>query len=74
MEKKTIEEAAKEYLNSGKIPNDYQAFIAGTEYQSEQMYSEEDMIQFAKWLFQNSTYHTLFNNSQLLKEWKESKS
>jgi len=47
MEKKKIEEAAKEYLNSGNIPNDYQAFLAGAECQSVQMYSEDEVKQIA---------------------------
>lgn len=33
--KETIEEAAKNYLNSGKIPNDYRSFIEGAKWQQE---------------------------------------
>jgi len=41
--KETIEEAAKNYINSGKIPNDYRSFIKGAKWQQERRYSEEDM-------------------------------
>jgi hypothetical protein len=40
----TLEEAAKTYLNSGKVPNDYQSFIAGAKWQAERRYSEEEVI------------------------------
>jgi hypothetical protein len=50
--KKTVEEAAKEYANGFEY-NDivsntyyvtaYQSFIAGAKYQSEQMYSEQEL-------------------------------
>lgn len=41
--KETIEEAAKNYLNSGKIPNDYRSFIEGAKWQQERSYSDEDI-------------------------------
>ena len=54
MKKKTIEEAAEEYLNNGTQPNDYHAFMAGAEWyannQSEQMYGEEDIIGFLEFI------------------------
>ena len=37
----TLEEAAKIHLNSGKIPNDYQSFIAGAKWQQEQIGNPE---------------------------------
>jgi len=40
----TLEEAAETYLNSGKVPNDYQSFIAGAKWQAERRYSEEEVI------------------------------
>jgi len=40
---KTLEEAAQNHLNSGIIPNNYQSFIAGAKYQSEKLFTEDDM-------------------------------
>ncbi len=40
----TLEEAALNYLNSGIIPNDYHSFIEGAKYQSERMYSKEEVL------------------------------
>ena len=52
MKQETLEEAAKNYLNSGIIPNDYQSFIAGAKYQAERGYSEEDMKEYAEFCVQ----------------------
>ncbi len=42
MEQETLEEAAeRHYINC--IPSDRHSFIAGAEWQSERMYSEEEM-------------------------------
>jgi len=46
LKQETLEQAAKNHLNSGKIPNDYQSFIAGTKWQQERMYS--DMQEYAE--------------------------
>jgi hypothetical protein len=78
MEKKTIEKVAKEYLNSGNISNDYQAFLAGAEWyaknKSEQMYSEEDMIEFAQWVYLEigSNKGKVRTNNELLEQFKKS--
>ena len=41
----TLEEAANNYINSDKTPNDYELFIAGAQWQAERMYSEQDMAE-----------------------------
>ena len=52
--KKTIEEAAKEYANNYFVMQDnhysglMQGFKAGAKYQSEQMYSEEEVNEYAE--------------------------
>jgi hypothetical protein len=43
MNRETIKEAAKAYLNSGKVHNAYASFIDGAAWQAERMYSEEEM-------------------------------
>lgn len=35
MKQETLAEASENYLNSGKIPNDYRSFIAGAKWQQE---------------------------------------
>jgi hypothetical protein len=60
MKQETLEEAAKEFypptttdlICSPKLVRD--AFIAGAKWQSERMYSEEDMIRFAEFV---ATHH-----------------
>jgi hypothetical protein len=70
MEKKTIEEAADKWFQAcGKnIYYDYDsrfAFIAGAKYQSEQMYSEEEV---------NHYVNDVMGGCNLtIKEWKELK-
>ena len=48
MKQETIEESAEKHLNSGKIPNDYQSFIAGAKEQAERMYSDEEFTKSVK--------------------------
>jgi hypothetical protein len=81
MEKKTIEEAAECYLNNND-QNPFTAirdsFKAGAEWyaktQSEQMYSEEDMIEFAQWVYFKigSNKGKVRTNNELLEQFKKS--
>ena len=48
MKKETLEEAAENYSKGWGENNDEKSFIAGAKWQAERMYSEEDMIEFAK--------------------------
>ena len=65
--KQELEEAAVKYRDL-KLPDDlYDGFIAGAKYQAERMYSEEDMIEFGKYLLQlsNSAMSRKFNMKML---------
>ena len=76
-----MEEAAEEYLMNihtkgyGNIVN---AFIAGAEWyaknQSERMYSGEDMIEFAQWVYLEigSNKGKVRTNNELLEQFKKS--
>ena len=72
MEKETLEEAAERNHNEQKL-NTYtpysfnDAFKDGANWQAERMYSEEDMINFAKW----SNRKEDKSKSDLLKIWFE---
>ena len=89
MEKETLEEAAeseafefkvdykpfetdlnyREYAEYGFV----KGFIKGANWQSERMYSEEDMIEFAKWVFLEVGSNTgkSRTNKELFNEWFE---
>lgn len=45
-----IEEAAEKYVEGDNNNRYYNDFIAGAKYQAENMYSEEDMIEFGEWM------------------------
>jgi hypothetical protein len=64
MENKTIEEVAS--FNRG--------YIAGAKNQNEQMYSEEDMIEFAQWVYLEigSNKGKVRTNNELLEQFKKS--
>ena len=65
--KQELEEAAVKYRDL-KLPDDlYDGFIAGAKYQAERMYSEEDIIEFGKYLLQlsNSAMSRKFNMKML---------
>ena len=83
MEKETLEEVAK-IIIPFKQDTDYQntridlnhelrkGFIKGAKWQSERMYSEEDMINFHKWAYQkNRIEESDKTTKELLKEWFE---
>ena len=81
--KETLEEAAENYskitLNKQGLMSDNQVngFIAGAKWQQERMYSEEDMIMFAKWLSELSFNVQHFDErglkpfNELLSIWKK---
>jgi len=70
MEKETLEEAAERAIKSGLF-KDKTLFIAGAKWQAERMYSEEDMIEFAKWVFLEVGSNTgkERTNKELFNEW-----
>ena len=77
----TLEEAAYEYAEPYRCPatneNEYckhdiiSAFNNGAKWQAERMYSEEDMIEFAKWVFLEVGSNTGKDrtNKELFNEW-----
>ena len=73
MKKETLEEAAKNNYPDGDVWTVEQAvirrlaFMNGVNYQAERMYSEEDMIEFGKYLLQlsNSAMSRKFNMKML---------
>jgi len=82
MEKETLEEAAETELrkqnwdttitlpfNGGFI----EGFQQGAKWQAERMYSEEDMLEFAKWVFLEVGSNTGKDrtNKELFNEWFE---
>ena len=78
MKQETLEEVAERYVKSDlkKTPlygmfND--TFIAGAKWMQERMYSEEDMIEFAKWVFLEVGSNTGKDrtNKELFNEWFE---
>ena len=80
MKKENLEEAAEKYYPSypdGIITDEIRAlregFVKGYEVQAERMYSEEDMIEFAVWMYlevgQNLRKER--TNKELFKEWFE---
>ena len=83
MKIETLEEAAISYAvdvntKMGSNKDIYQNFsrldfIAGAEWQAERMYSEEDMIEFAKWVFLEVGSNTGKDrtNKELFNEWFE---
>ena len=74
MEKETLEEAAEEWIKGwGGLSNSKQSFIEGANWQAERMYSEEDMIEFAKWIFLEVGSNTGKDrtNKELFNEWFE---
>jgi len=73
MEKETLEEAAENYSEGWGENNDEKSFIAGAKWQAERMYSEEDMIEFAKWVFLEVGSNTGKDrtNKELFNEWFE---
>lgn len=86
MEKETLEEAAKRYANDWEeihptldsenmtpIAVSKIDFIEGAKWQAERMYSEEDMIEFAKWVFLEVGSNTGKDrtNQELFNEWSE---
>ena len=88
MEKETLEEAAErefllldtEWCRTGdniqenlQLLGHRKSFIAGAKWQAERMYSEEDMIEFAKWVFLEVGSNTGKDrtNKELFNEWFE---
>jgi hypothetical protein len=82
MKEETIEEAAERLFNNFQKENPIISkkdirpfklgFIKGTKWQSERMYSEEDMINFHKWTYQkNRIEESDKTTKELLKEWFE---
>jgi hypothetical protein len=85
MNKETIEEAAKSNYDKKTarlpVPTSHwinseflqvQNFIEGAKWMKEQMYSEEDLISFAHFYFQeefNSTMQTSKSTGEILQEW-----
>jgi hypothetical protein len=72
-QKETLEEAAKRIYGSDASKDvEYYAFILGAKWQQERMYSEEDLISFAHFYFQeefNSTMQTSKSTGEILQEW-----
>jgi hypothetical protein len=72
-EQDPIEEASWKYNPLRKLDGEFirAAFVAGAKHQAEKMYSEEDMIEFAVWVYlevgQNSGKER--TNKELFKEW-----
>ena len=79
MEKETLEEAAEHNYPGGDVWTEEQAVIRrlafknGANWQAERMYSEEDMIEFAKWVFLEVGSNTgkSRTNKELFNEWFE---
>ena len=77
MEKETLEEAAENYAQQNAsgflVEIKAKAFIFGAKYQSERMYSEEDMIEFAIWVYLEigSSKNKERTNKELFDEWFE---
>jgi hypothetical protein len=73
--KENLEEVAKRIYGSDESKDvEYYAFIAGAKWQQERMYSEEDLISFAHFYFQeefNSTMQTSKSTDEILQEWFE---
>lgn len=76
MEKETLKEAAEKRIpTSTKIWDLTETrrsdFIAGAEWQAEKMYSEEDMIKFAMWVYLEVGLNSGKDrtNEELFKEW-----
>ena len=77
----TLEEAAEKYANELPEPYNYginldkkKGFIEGAKWQAERSYSEEDLISFAHFYFQeefNSTMQTSKSTDEIFKEWFE---
>jgi hypothetical protein len=75
--KETLEEAAEKYAKTAEgidIPYQnglYYGFVEGAKWQSERMYSEEDMIEFAEWIRNNPMiwrYSDKLNDCRTTKE------
>ena len=76
MKKETLEEAAVKYAKQFDYAEDSSPqidFIEGANWQAERMYSEEDMIEFAKWVFLEVGSNTGKDrtNKELFNEWFE---
>ena len=76
MKKETLEEAAVKYAKQFDYAEDSSPqidFIEGAKWQAERMYSEEDMIEFAKWVFLEVGSNTGKDrtNKELFNEWFE---
>ena len=68
MKQETLEEAKQRVLKANYMSeNDADIFEMGTKWQQERMYSEEDMIEFGKYLLQlsNSAMSRKFNMKML---------
>jgi len=78
MDKETLEEAAKKFANKEiKAWNSYHdlyyGFTEGAKWQAERSYSEEDMIEFAVWMYLEveSNSGKDRTNEELFKQWFE---
>jgi hypothetical protein len=79
MNKETLEEAAARHFNKEDLVEGVNiqyvlqcAFIEGSKWQSERMYSQEDLISFAHFYFKeefNSTMQTSKSTDEILQEW-----
>jgi len=76
MNKETIEEAASRFACGWGENDDEKSFLAGAKWQADRMYTEEDIIDFAKWLSNLSFNIQHFDEkglkpfSELLPLWK----
>jgi len=72
----TLEEAARDYIKGDDLSTFSQRafFIAGAKWQQERMYSEEDLISFAHFYFQeefNSSMQTSKSTKDIFTQWFE---
>jgi hypothetical protein len=70
----TVEEAAEKlWLDSTSQLTSKNSFIQGAKWQQQQMYSEEDLISFAHFYFQEEFNSTMQNSNkstdEILQEW-----
>jgi hypothetical protein len=72
MSKETLEEEMYKASFENESPLWHDGFIKGAKWQQERMYSEEDLISFAHFYFQeefNSTMQTSKSTGEILQEW-----
>ena len=72
----TLEEAAREYYKRGqlgfeKASDTERAFLNGAKWQQERSYSEEDMIEFGKFIFKNTLLVNVKGVEGILEQFKK---